>query len=83
MWDLLLKWRNEKTILITTHFMEEADALGDWIAIMNEGKLLCYGTPMYLKKVYGKLLNNMYYLSLLNIRLKKTLSCNFKTISIT
>lgn len=83
MWDLLLKWRNEKTILITTHFMEEADALGDWIAIMNEGKLLCYGTPMYLKKVYGKLLNNMYYLFLLNIRLKKTLSCNFKTISIT
>lgn len=56
MWDLLLKWRNEKTILITTHFMEEADALGDWIAIMNEGKLLCYGTPMHLKKVYGKLL---------------------------
>lgn len=36
--------------------MEEADALGDWIAIMNEGKLLCYGTPMHLKKVYGKLL---------------------------
>ncbi|XP_066249197.1 phospholipid-transporting ATPase ABCA3-like [Euwallacea similis] len=52
MWDLLLQWRNQKTILITTHFMEEADALGDWIAIMNEGKLLCYGTPMYLKKIY-------------------------------
>ncbi|CAH1126706.1 unnamed protein product [Ceutorhynchus assimilis] len=52
MWDLLHNWRNEKTILITTHFMEEADALGDWIAIMNEGELKCYGTPMYLKKLY-------------------------------
>ncbi|KAL1501623.1 hypothetical protein ABEB36_006920 [Hypothenemus hampei] len=52
MWDLLLQWRNERTILITTHFMEEADALGDWIAIMNEGKLICHGTPMYLKKAY-------------------------------
>ncbi|CAH1126708.1 unnamed protein product [Ceutorhynchus assimilis] len=52
MWDLLHEWRNEKTILITTHFMEEADALGDWIAIMNDGELKCYGTPMYLKKQY-------------------------------
>lgn len=52
LWDLLLDWRGEKTILITTHFMEEADALGDWIAIMDHGSLQCYGTPMYLKKLY-------------------------------
>ncbi|XP_048517910.1 ATP-binding cassette sub-family A member 2 isoform X1 [Dendroctonus ponderosae] len=50
MWDLLLKWRHSKTILITTHFMEEADAIGDYIAIMNEGQLHCFGTPMSLKK---------------------------------
>ncbi|KAJ8935390.1 hypothetical protein NQ314_012806 [Rhamnusium bicolor] len=52
LWDLLQAWRGEKTILITTHFMEEADALGDWIAIMGDGTLRCYGTPMYLKKTY-------------------------------
>uniref|UniRef100_A0A6P7H4C7 ATP-binding cassette sub-family A member 3-like n=1 Tax=Diabrotica virgifera virgifera TaxID=50390 RepID=A0A6P7H4C7_DIAVI len=52
LWDLLLQWRGEKTILITTHFMEEADALGDWIAIMSDGSLNCYGTPMFLKKKY-------------------------------
>ncbi|CAH1133799.1 unnamed protein product [Ceutorhynchus assimilis] len=52
LFDMLHKWRNEKTILITTHSMEEADALGDWIAIMNEGELVCFGTPMFLKKKY-------------------------------
>ncbi|XP_057653241.1 ATP-binding cassette sub-family A member 2-like isoform X1 [Diorhabda carinulata] len=52
LWDLLLEWRGDRTILITTHFMEEADALADWIAIMSNGTLNCYGTPMYLKKKY-------------------------------
>ncbi|KAJ8925956.1 hypothetical protein NQ315_009809 [Exocentrus adspersus] len=61
LWDLLLAWRGEKTILITTHFMEEADALGDWIAIMAYGKLLCHGTPMYLKNQY----ETGYHLSLI------------------
>ncbi|KAG5895530.1 hypothetical protein JTB14_010674 [Gonioctena quinquepunctata] len=61
LWDLLLSWRGEKTILITTHFMEEADALGDWIAIMANGALQCYGTPMFLKKRY----DTGYHLSLI------------------
>ncbi|CAH1133786.1 unnamed protein product [Ceutorhynchus assimilis] len=52
LFDMLHKWRSQKTILITTHSMEEADALGDWIAIMNEGELVCFGTPMFLKKRY-------------------------------
>jgi ATP-binding cassette, subfamily A (ABC1), member 3 len=33
--------------------MEEADVLGDKIAIMENGELLAYGTSMYLKKAYG------------------------------
>ncbi|XP_074030310.1 phospholipid-transporting ATPase ABCA3 [Leptinotarsa decemlineata] len=61
LWDLLLSWRGEKTILVTTHFMEEADALGDWIAIMADGALQCYGTPMFLKKRY----DTGYHLSLI------------------
>lgn len=52
-WDLLLSCRGSRTILITTHFMEEADVLGDRIAIMDHGQLICYGTPMYLKKQFG------------------------------
>lgn len=52
-WDLLLNMRGERTILITTHFMEEADVLGDRIAIMDHGRVQCYGTSLFLKKLYG------------------------------
>ncbi|KAL1501621.1 hypothetical protein ABEB36_006918 [Hypothenemus hampei] len=53
MWDLLHHWRGKRTIVISTHCMDEADALGDWIAILNEGKLICHGTPMFLKEKYN------------------------------
>jgi ATP-binding cassette subfamily A (ABC1) protein 3 len=45
--------RSDRTILITTHFMEEADILGDRIAVMAAGKIICCGTPLFLKKHYG------------------------------
>jgi ATP-binding cassette subfamily A (ABC1) protein 3 len=52
-WNLLLEGRKTKTIVISSHFMEEADILGDRIAIMADGSLLCYDTPMRLKIKYG------------------------------
>ncbi len=52
-WDLLLQLREGKTILLTTHFMEEADVLGDRIGIMAAGMLQCCGTTAFLKKTYG------------------------------
>ena len=52
-WDVILKIRGKKTILISTHNMEEADVLGDRIAIVHGGRLKCYGTSMFLKKQYG------------------------------
>ncbi|XP_014296992.1 phospholipid-transporting ATPase ABCA1 [Microplitis demolitor] len=52
-WDIILKMRGEKTIIISTHDMEEADILGDRISIMHSGKTKCYGTSMFLKKLYG------------------------------
>ncbi|XP_018306221.1 ATP-binding cassette sub-family A member 1 [Mycetomoellerius zeteki] len=52
-WDIILKLIGEKTILISTHNMEEADILGDRIAIMHAGRLRSYGTAMFLKKQYG------------------------------
>jgi ATP-binding cassette subfamily A (ABC1) protein 3 len=60
-WNLLLECRKTKTILISTHFMEEADILGDRIAIMANGSLQCYDTPMHLKIQY----NTGYHLSLM------------------
>ncbi|XP_058825067.1 ATP-binding cassette sub-family A member 2 [Topomyia yanbarensis] len=53
-WDILLKLKKDHTILITTHFMEEADILGDWIAIMENGELIAFGTSIFLKHHYGK-----------------------------
>ncbi|KAJ3601486.1 hypothetical protein NHX12_032454 [Muraenolepis orangiensis] len=42
-----------RTILLTTHFMDEADLLGDRIAIMAGGELQCCGSPLFLKSKYG------------------------------
>jgi ATP-binding cassette subfamily A (ABC1) protein 3 len=54
-WDILLQQRAQRTIVLTTHFMDEADVLGDRIAIMAEGALKCCGTPLFLKNKYGRL----------------------------
>ncbi|XP_059142624.1 phospholipid-transporting ATPase ABCA1-like [Physella acuta] len=53
MWAFLKTMREGRTILLTTHYMDEADVLGDRIAIMAEGRVKCCGTPMFLKRVYG------------------------------
>nr|XP_014270485.1 ATP-binding cassette sub-family A member 3-like isoform X2 [Halyomorpha halys] len=52
-WNILLESRENRIMILTTHFMEEADALGDQIAIMNHGEIVCYGSPIFLKKHYG------------------------------
>nr|CAH8833395.1 unnamed protein product [Trichobilharzia regenti] len=53
-WDLILKARLNKTIILTTHHMDEADILGDRIAIISQGKLKCYGSSLFLKSNYGQ-----------------------------
>uniref|UniRef100_A0A1I7TY24 ABC transporter domain-containing protein n=1 Tax=Caenorhabditis tropicalis TaxID=1561998 RepID=A0A1I7TY24_9PELO len=52
-WTLIQKEKEKRTILLSTHFMEEADLLGDRIAIMSHGQLECCGSPMFLKQQYG------------------------------
>ncbi|XP_028395322.1 ATP-binding cassette sub-family A member 3-like [Dendronephthya gigantea] len=52
-WDLLQNYRSGRTILLTTHFMDEADVLGDRIAIMADGKIQCCGSSLFLKNHYG------------------------------
>ena len=51
-WEMLDKVRKARklTILITTHYMEEADKLCDRIAIVDHGKLVALGTPLELKQ---------------------------------
>ena len=44
---------SERTIILSTHHMDEADVLGDRIAIISHGKLCCCGSSLYLKSQYG------------------------------
>ncbi|EGG18297.1 hypothetical protein DFA_03791 [Cavenderia fasciculata] len=53
-WDIIESIKQDKTVLITTHNMEEADALCSKIAIVANGQLQCVGSPIYLKNRYGK-----------------------------
>lgn len=53
LWDLLIQEKKGRTILLTTHFMDEADVLGDRIAIMADGELKTVGTSFFLKKRFG------------------------------
>nr|XP_016944985.1 ATP-binding cassette sub-family A member 3 isoform X1 [Drosophila suzukii] len=53
LWDILLNLRKEKAILVTTHYMEEAEVLGDTICILANGKLQSIGSPLQLKRKSG------------------------------
>jgi ABC-2 type transport system ATP-binding protein len=48
-WEHIGRLKGEKTVLLTTHYLEEADALADRIAIIDEGKIIALGTPAELK----------------------------------
>ncbi len=51
-WKLAMKFNHEgKTLIFTTHYMEEADKLCNRVAIMNSGKLVALDTPENLKKM--------------------------------
>ncbi|KAJ8409561.1 hypothetical protein AAFF_G00229620 [Aldrovandia affinis] len=52
-WDLLLKYRSGRTVILSTHHMDEADLLSDRVAIISKGQLRCCGSPLFLKKSFG------------------------------
>ncbi|OQR66154.1 ATP-binding cassette sub-family A member 1-like [Tropilaelaps mercedesae] len=52
-WSILQRARKTRTILLTTHYMEEADILGDRITFLSHGRLKCVGSPMFLKKKFN------------------------------
>ena len=47
---LLVEEKRTKTILLTTHYMDEAELLGDRVAIMSKGRIAAVGTPEVLKR---------------------------------
>ena len=53
LWDLIRALKGKVTIILTTHYMEEAEALSDRIAIIGDGKLLICDTPAKIKEKAG------------------------------
>ena len=53
LWDLIRTLRGSITIVLTTHYMEEAEALSDRVGILQAGRLLTIGTPQQLMDAAG------------------------------
>ena len=53
LWDIIRSLKGRVTIILTTHYMEEAEALSDRIAIMKDGRLLVCDTAEAIKKSAG------------------------------
>ncbi|XP_042106386.1 phospholipid-transporting ATPase ABCA7 isoform X10 [Ovis aries] len=59
-WELLLKYREGRTLILSTHHLDEAELLGDRVAVMAGGRLCCCGSPLFLRRHLG----SGYYLTL-------------------
>ncbi len=53
LWEMLKQQKMGKIIILTTHYMDEADILGDRIAIMAAGTVKCCGSSLFLKNRFG------------------------------
>lgn len=53
LWDMLKNYRSDRVIILTTHYMDEADVLGDRIGIMAKGQMMCLGSSLFLKNRFG------------------------------
>lgn len=54
LWDTIRALKGQITMILTTHYMEEAEALSDRVGVMKDGRLLAVGTAEELKKLAGK-----------------------------
>ena len=53
LWEIIRKLKGNVTVILTTHYMEEAEALSDRVAIMKDGRLIVCDTPEKLKETAG------------------------------
>ncbi len=53
LWDMIRTLKGKMTVVLTTHYMEEAEALSDRVAILKSGQLLYTGTPAWIKAKAG------------------------------
>jgi len=53
-WNLIIKIKKERAIILTSHQMIEADSLSDRILVIAKGEVTAIGTPLFLKNLYGE-----------------------------
>lgn len=53
-WRLIDQHRIGRTVLLSTHHLDEADMLSDTVVVMHKGKILCTGSPLSLKMTHGR-----------------------------
>ena len=70
LWDEIRRMVSRgKTVLLTTHYLQEADALADRVAVINQGEIIAQGTPAEIKaKTSGKRIRCITSLSIAGIR---------------
>ena len=54
LWQLVSALKQKMTVVLTTHYLEEAEAMADRIGVMNAGRLVALGTVEQIKQVAGK-----------------------------
>uniref|UniRef100_A0A8C0U8M7 ATP binding cassette subfamily A member 12 n=1 Tax=Cyanistes caeruleus TaxID=156563 RepID=A0A8C0U8M7_CYACU len=52
-WEIISKNKKGRTIILSTHHLDEAEVLSDRIAFLEHGGLRCCGSPFYLKETFG------------------------------
>jgi ATP-binding cassette subfamily A (ABC1) protein 3 len=53
LWSLIKQYQPGRCIVFTTHYMDEADILGDRVAVLSHGSLKVSGSPLFLKRRFG------------------------------
>ena len=52
-WEIIKEAKKDKIIILTTHYMDEAEMLADRVAIVSRGSLKTCGSTFFLKQKYG------------------------------
>ena len=52
-WNILTRLKKDRIVVLTTHYMDEAEVLGDRVAIVSHGELQCCGSSLFLKNKYS------------------------------
>ena len=53
-WEIIKQSKEDKMIILTTHYMDEAEYLADRVAVVSKGSLKVCGTTSFLKKKFGQ-----------------------------